>query len=79
MAVEGPGAAEPDVRKTDATPGEECGQAGQGEQPVEDFGSSGVEVYVCQAAEEQDDADTPEWAARAVDVCWYMSVGVYRS
>lgn len=68
MAVKEPGAAESDVRETDATPGEECCQPGQGEQPVKDLRSSGVEVYVCQASEEQDDADTPEWAARAVDV-----------
>lgn len=68
VAVVGPGAAEPDVREADAAPGEERGQAGQGQQPVKYLGPAGVEVYVRQAAEEQDDADAPEGAARAVDV-----------
>lgn len=69
MAVERPGAAEPDVRKTDAAPGEERSQAGQSEQPVEHGGPVGVEVDVSQAAKEQDDADAPERAARSVNVC----------
>lgn len=47
VAVVGPGVAEPDMREADAAPGEERGQAGQGEQPVEDLGTAGVEVYVC--------------------------------
>lgn len=61
--MEGPGAAEADVREADAAPGEESRQPGQREQPVEDDGALGVEVYVCEAAEEQDDADAPEGAA----------------
>lgn len=69
VAVVGPGVAESDVRETDAAPGEERGQAGQGEQPVEDFRATGIEVDVCEAAEEQNDANTPEGATRAVDVC----------
>lgn len=76
MAVVGPGVAEPDMREADAAPGEERGQAGQGEQPVEDFRAACVEVDICQAAEEQDNADAPEGAARAVDICMYMLVGV---
>lgn len=47
VAVVGPGVAESDVRQADAAPGEERGQAGQGEQPVEDFGAAGVQVDVC--------------------------------
>lgn len=69
VTMVGPGAAEPDMRETDAAPGEERSQAGQGKQPIEDLGPSGVQVYICQAAKEQNDADTPEGAARAVDVC----------
>lgn len=47
VAVVGPGVAESDVREADAAPGEERGQAGQGEQPVEDLGTACVEVDVC--------------------------------
>lgn len=68
VAVEGPRAAETDVREADAAPGEESGQAREGEQPVEDDGALGVEVDIGQAPEDQDDADAPERAARAVDV-----------
>lgn len=46
VAVVGPGVAESDVRETDAAPGEERGQAGQGEQPVEDLRTAGIEVDV---------------------------------
>lgn len=59
VTVVGPRAAEPDMRETDATPGEERSQAGQGKQPIKDLGPTGVQVYICQAAKEQNDADTP--------------------
>lgn len=68
VAVVGPGTAESDMREADAAPGEEGGQARQGQQPVKDFRAPRVEVYICQAAEEQNDADTPEGAARAINV-----------
>lgn len=62
------------MRETDTAPGEERSQAGQGEQPIEDRGPVGVQVYICEAAKEQNDSDTPEGAARAVDICWsYVS------
>lgn len=76
VAVVGPSAAEPDMREADAAPGEESGQARQGQQPIEDFGPTGVEVYICQAAKQQNDADTPEGAARAVDICWLHVSGL---
>lgn len=69
VAIQSPGTAEADVREADTAPREERSQARQREQPVEDDGPLGVEVYVSQAAEEQDDADAPEGAARSVDVC----------
>lgn len=46
VTVVGPGAAEPDMREANTAPGEESGQARESQQPIEDFGPPGVEIYI---------------------------------
>ena len=41
MALSGPAASETDMGEADAAPDEEVGEAGQGEQPGEDYGARG--------------------------------------
>lgn len=63
-----PGRPEADVRETDAPPGEQRREPGQGQQPGEDGGPVRVQVDVGEEAEGQHDADAAERPAGAVDI-----------
>lgn len=68
VAMVRPRLAEADVAEADAAPGEERGEAGQRQQPVEDGGAIGVEVDVGEQTKDEDDGDAGEGPPRAVDV-----------
>lgn len=68
VAVVSPGSPEADVGNTDATPGEQRGQTGQGDQPVEYNLPAPVQVDVGQQAADEDGNGGPEGTAGLVDV-----------
>ena len=63
-----PRGAESNVSEADAAPGEERGEARQGEKPVKHGRALGSKRDVGEETEEDDDADTRKRAAGAVDV-----------
>ena len=68
VALASPRGAEADVSETDGAPGEECGKAGQGEEPVEDGRAVSGQANVGEGGEGEDEKDGVEGAAGAVDV-----------
>ena len=63
-----PGVAEADVGEADGAPGEERGETGQGQKPVEHGRAVGVEVDVGEGAKGEEEGDRQQRAAGAVDV-----------
>lgn len=63
-----PGLAESNVGKADGAPSEESGQAGNGKKPVEDNGTGGIQADIGDEAEQDEEDDGGQGAARLVDV-----------
>lgn len=63
-----PGFAESNVGKADGAPSEESGQAGDGKKPVEDDGTGGIQADIGDEAEQNEEDDGGQGAARLVDV-----------
>lgn len=63
-----PGFAETNVGKADGAPSEESSQTGDGKKPVEDNGAGSVQADVGDEAEQDEDNDGGQGAARLVDV-----------
>lgn len=68
VALANPRSAEADVSKADGAPGEKCGKARQGEEPVEDSRAVSGQVDVGEGTESEDKKDGEERASGAVDV-----------
>lgn len=68
VAGNGPGAAEADVAETDAAPGEEAGEAADGNEPVKDFALVLEVDEISEQAYGEGEEDGCEGAALAVDV-----------
>lgn len=68
MALDLPGVAEADVGETDGAPDEEVGEAGQGQEPVEDVVLVAGLADEGEEAEEELDDDAEDGAALEVDV-----------
>jgi len=76
----GQGGAEADMAEADCEPGENCGEPGEGEQPVE-IGGLGGGGEDCGVGDETDGAgeeDGDKGAAFAVDAGGLVSYGVER-
>lgn len=68
MPMISPSLAKADMGQANRAPSEECRQARQGEQPIEDHGSIRAQVDICQQATDQNNANRESRPARAVNI-----------
>lgn len=66
--VVSPGGTESDVSKNDGSPSEEGSETREGKEPVEDDGSAGGLLDVCQSTANQEKSDGWKWATGLVNI-----------